>query len=125
MGKTRPEDQALPGLNIVRVQQKRSFALWLEDGVMEDLDARKLDQILPDREGATGSHRHLWCALPHSYAQPFLDQKFPGNWRPVLFFKDLGCAESRRIPHFCRISAPQAHPKFLEEFFHFQRILAD
>jgi hypothetical protein len=33
-------------------QSSRSFALCVEDGGMEDLEARKLYQILPDREAA-------------------------------------------------------------------------
>jgi hypothetical protein len=37
----------------MRVQQaSSSFALCVEDGGMEDLEARKLYQILPDREAA-------------------------------------------------------------------------
>ena len=37
----------------MRVQQSsQSFALCIEDGGMEDLEARKLYQILPDREAA-------------------------------------------------------------------------
>ena len=40
------------------------------------------------------------------------DCQFPERPRPVLVFKDLGSAEFRRISHFHRISAPQAHPEF-------------
>ena len=37
----------------MRVQpSSRSFALCVEDGGMEDLEARKVYQILPDREAA-------------------------------------------------------------------------
>ena len=33
-------------------QSSRSFALCVEDGGMEDLEARKVYQVLPDREAA-------------------------------------------------------------------------
>ena len=37
----------------MRVQQSTgSFALCVEDGGLEDLEARKLYQVLPDREAA-------------------------------------------------------------------------
>ena len=40
-------------MKIMRAQQSSgSFALCVEDGGMEDLEARKLYQILPDREAA-------------------------------------------------------------------------
>jgi hypothetical protein len=43
------EDQGFFGLIIMRVQpSSQSFALCVEDGGMEDLEARKLYQILPD-----------------------------------------------------------------------------
>jgi hypothetical protein len=48
------EDQAFLGLNIMSVQSSsQSFALCVEDGGMEDLEARKLYQILPDRSSPT------------------------------------------------------------------------
>jgi hypothetical protein len=53
VGQARPENHAFLGLNIMRVQpSSQSFALCVEDGGMEDLEARKLYQIVPDREAA-------------------------------------------------------------------------
>ncbi len=47
-GQAGSEDQAFLGLNIMRVQPaSRSFALCVEDGGREDLEARKVYQILP------------------------------------------------------------------------------
>jgi hypothetical protein len=40
-------------IEIMRVQQSAgSFALCIEDGGMEDLEARKVYQVLPDREAS-------------------------------------------------------------------------
>ena len=36
----------------MQVQSSGSFALCVEDGGMEDLEARKLYQVLPDQEAA-------------------------------------------------------------------------
>ena len=39
-------------------QSTISFALCVENGGLEDLEARKLYQVLPDREARV--HRRLW-----------------------------------------------------------------
>ena len=55
----------------MRVQQSsRSFALCVEDGGMEDLEARKLYQILPDREAAREGYIRVVDESGEDYIYP-------------------------------------------------------
>ena len=65
------EDQAFLGLNIMRVQpSSQSFALCVEDAGMEDLEARKLYQILPDREAAREGYIRVVDESGEGYVYP-------------------------------------------------------
>ena len=65
------EDQAFLGLNIMRVQpSSQSFALCVEDGGMEDLEARKLYQILPDGEAAREGYIRVVDEWGKGYVYP-------------------------------------------------------
>ena len=58
-------------MNIMRVQQaSSSFALCVEDGGMEDLEARKLYQILPDREAAREGYIRVVDESGEDYIYP-------------------------------------------------------
>jgi len=62
---------AFLGLNIMRVQpSSRSFALCVEDGAMEDLEARKVYQILPDREAAREGYIRVVDESGEDYVYP-------------------------------------------------------
>lgn len=55
----------------MRVQQgSSSFALCVEDGGMEDLEARKLYQILPDREAAREGYIRVVDESGEDYMYP-------------------------------------------------------
>ena len=55
----------------MRVQQSsQSFALCVEDGGMEDLEARKLYQILPDREAAREGYIRVVDESGEDYLYP-------------------------------------------------------
>jgi len=55
----------------MRVQQSsRSFALCVEDGGMEDLEARKVYQILPDREAAREGYIRVVDESGEDYIYP-------------------------------------------------------
>ena len=55
----------------MRVQQSsRSFALCVEDSGMEDLEARKLYQILPDREAAREGYIRVVDESGEDYMYP-------------------------------------------------------
>ena len=55
----------------MRVQQaSSSFALCVEDGGMEDLEARKLYQILPDREAAREGYIRIVDESGEDYIYP-------------------------------------------------------
>ena len=55
----------------MRVQQSsQSFALCVEDGGMEDLEARKLYQILPDREAAREGYIRVVDESGEDYIYP-------------------------------------------------------
>ena len=55
----------------MRVQQSSgSFALCVEDGGMEDLEARKLYQILPDREAAREGYIRVVDESGEDYIYP-------------------------------------------------------
>ena len=55
----------------MRVQQSsQSFALCVEDGGMEDLEARKLYQILPDREAASEGYIRVVDESGEDYVYP-------------------------------------------------------
>ena len=68
-GQVGTEDQAFLGLNIMRIQP-RSFALCVEDGGMEDLEARKVYQILPDREAAREGYIRVVDESGEDYVYP-------------------------------------------------------
>jgi hypothetical protein len=55
----------------MRVQQaSSSFALCVEDGGMEDLEARKLYQILPDRDAAREGYIRVVDESGEDYIYP-------------------------------------------------------
>jgi hypothetical protein len=55
----------------MRVQQSRgSFALCVEDGGMEDLEARKLYQVFPDREAAREGYLRVVDESGEDYMYP-------------------------------------------------------
>ena len=55
----------------MRVQpSSRSFALCVEDGGMEDLEARKVYQILPDREAAREGYIRVIDESGEDYVYP-------------------------------------------------------
>ena len=55
----------------MRVQpSSRSFALCVEDGGMEDLEARKVYQILPDREAAREGYIRVVDESGEDYVYP-------------------------------------------------------
>ena len=58
-------------MNIMRVlQASSSFALCVEDGGMEDLEARKLYQILPDREASREGYIRVVDESGEDYMYP-------------------------------------------------------
>jgi hypothetical protein len=55
----------------MRVQQSSgSFALCVEDGGMEDLEARKLYQVLPDREATRDGYVRVIDESGEDYIYP-------------------------------------------------------
>jgi len=55
----------------MRVQQSSgAFALCVEDGGMEDLEARKLYQVLPDREAAREGYIRVLDESGEDYIYP-------------------------------------------------------
>lgn len=55
----------------MRVQQSTgSFALCVEDGGLEDLEARKLYQVLPDREAAREGYIRVVDESGEDYIYP-------------------------------------------------------
>jgi hypothetical protein len=54
----------------MRVQPSSQFALCVEDGGMEDLEARKLYQILPDREAAREGYLRVVDESGEDYIYP-------------------------------------------------------
>jgi hypothetical protein len=65
------KDEALPGLTLMRVQQKTgSFALCVDDGGMEDLEAPKIYQVLPDREAKREGHLRVIDESGEDYVYP-------------------------------------------------------
>jgi hypothetical protein len=65
----------------MRVQQSAgSFALCIEDGGMEDLEARKLYQVLPDREASREGYVRVIDESGEDYIYPsdlFVSVKLP------------------------------------------------
>ena len=65
----------------MRVQQSAgSFALCVEDGGMEDLEARKLYQVLPDREASREGYVRVIDESGEDYIYPsdlFVAVKLP------------------------------------------------
>jgi hypothetical protein len=60
-----------PGRSIMALRQSpQSFALCVEDGGMEDLEARKLYQILPDREAAREGYIRVVDESGEDYVYP-------------------------------------------------------
>lgn len=59
-----------------------SFALCLEDGGLEDLEARKLYQVLPDREAAREGYIRIVDESGEDYIYPselFVPVKLPAS----------------------------------------------
>ena len=67
----------------MRVQQSRgSFALCVEDGGMEDLEARKVYQVLPDREANREGYVRVIDESGEDYIYPsdlFVPVKLPAG----------------------------------------------
>jgi hypothetical protein len=65
----------------MRVQQSAgSFALCIEDGGMEDLEARKVYQVLPDREASREGYVRIIDESGEDYIYPsdlFVSVKLP------------------------------------------------
>lgn len=65
----------------MRVQQSAaSFALCIEDGGMEDLEARKVYQVLPDREASREGYVRVIDESGEDYIYPsdlFVSVKLP------------------------------------------------
>jgi hypothetical protein len=65
----------------MRVQQPAgSFALCIEDGGMEDLEARKVYQVLPDREASREGYLRVIDESGEDYMYPsdlFVSVKLP------------------------------------------------
>jgi hypothetical protein len=65
----------------MRVQQSAgSFALCIEDGGMEDLEARKVYQVLPDREASREGYVRVIDESGEDYMYPsdlFIPVKLP------------------------------------------------
>jgi hypothetical protein len=65
----------------MRVQQTAgAFALCIEDGGMEDLEARKLYQVLPDREASREGYLRVIDESGEDYIYPselFVSVKLP------------------------------------------------
>jgi hypothetical protein len=65
----------------MRVQQSsQSFALCVEDGGMEDLEARKLYQVIPDREATREGYLRVVDESGEDYIYPsdlFVSVKLP------------------------------------------------
>ena len=68
----------------MRVQQTTgSFALCVEDGGMEDLEARKVYQVLPDREASREGCVRVIDESGEDYMYPsdlFVPVKLPAVW---------------------------------------------
>ena len=61
-------------------QSMGSFALCLEDGGMEDLDVRKVYEVLPDREAGREGYVRIIDESGEDYIYPsdlFVPVKFP------------------------------------------------
>jgi hypothetical protein len=54
----------------MRVKQTSSFALCVENGGLEDLEARKLYQVLPDREAAREGYIRVVDESGEDYIYP-------------------------------------------------------
>ena len=75
--------QAVPGLMTMRVQQSAgSFALCVEDGRMEDLEARKVYQVLPDREANREGYVRVIDLQARNLAQLLNSPAATPSWRP-------------------------------------------
>jgi hypothetical protein len=64
----------------MRVQRGGSFALCVEDGGMEDLEARKVYQVLPDREASREGYVRVIDESGEDYIYPanlFVPVKLP------------------------------------------------
>jgi hypothetical protein len=60
-----------PGSTIMRVQESTySFAVCVEDGGLEDLEARKLYHVLPDREAAREGYVRVVDESGEDYIYP-------------------------------------------------------
>ena len=63
-------------------QTTGSFALCVEDGGMEDLEARKVYQVLPDREASREGYVHVIDESGEDYMYPsdlFVQVKLPAG----------------------------------------------
>ena len=95
--KTRPEDQAVPGLMIMRGQQSTgSFALCVEDGGMEDLEVRKVYQVLPDREASREGYVRIIDESGEDYIYP--SELFVPVKLPAAVVRRLRRRTGERIP---------------------------
>jgi hypothetical protein len=60
-----------PGVGIMALQlSSRSFALCVDDGGMQDLEARKVYQILPDHEAAREGYIRVVDESGEDYVYP-------------------------------------------------------
>ena len=91
---------------MMRVQLTGSFALCVEDGGSEDLEARKLYQVLPDREAAREGYVRIVDESGEDYVYPselFVDVRLPAAVlrrlrRSARPRNDSARGSSRKIP---------------------------
>lgn len=78
----------------MRVQQSTgSFALCVDDGGLEDLEARKLYQVLPDREAAREGYVRVVDESGEDYMYP--SELFVPITLPAAILKRLRGSRSR------------------------------
>jgi len=88
----------------MRVQQSAgSFALCVEDGGMEDLEVRKVYQVLPDREASREGHIRVIDESGEDYVYPsdmFVPVKLPAA--VVRRLRARAATTTQRIRHSIR-----------------------
>ena len=85
-------------MSIMRIQpSSRSFALCVEDGGMEDLEAPKVYQILPDRQAAREDYIRIVDESGEDYVYPS-DLFVPVRLPAAVVRRLRGPARSRSAP---------------------------
>lgn len=79
-GQEGTEDQALPGFTLWEFNKPRVRSRCVEDSGMEDLEARKVYQVLPDREASREGYVRVVDESGEDYVYPsdlFVPVKLP------------------------------------------------